>query len=464
MRAKSRRGILLLGLLLLTIPMAGTQGVRAEGSFQVRNDQASLQFPDSVTFTATIQSTTTITSVILEYGVDQQTCGTVVAKAFPQFDTGQNVNAAWTWEMKQSGSLPPGAKIWWRWLATDTNGNQSSTNPNSVQWLDTKHDWQTVSGEDINLHWYRGGNSLGQELHQAAVDGLQRLEHDAGLSTDGPVDLYIYANTSDMKDAILYEPSWTGGMAFPAYNIVIIGISPDQIDWGKRTEVHELTHVLVGHLTFSCLSDVPTWLDEGLAVYSEGKLEDSSQRQLDQAIQDDTLFSVRSLSGGFSEIPDKADLSYSESYSIVKFLIEQYSRDQMTSLLLALRDGMTPDEALQSVYGFNVDGLESAWRASIGAKPRASTANATPTALPTPVPTIHPISGIPAAEITPYATPPMATPGTAPTQTVATQPGRPPLSLTLTLIFTGCVLLIVFGFIGLAFFMAISDRRRKKDS
>ena len=35
--------------------------------------------------------------------------GEVIAKAFPQFTPGKTVEAEWTWEMRQSGSLPPGA-------------------------------------------------------------------------------------------------------------------------------------------------------------------------------------------------------------------------------------------------------------------------------------------------------------------------------------------------------------------
>ena len=84
-----------------------------------------------------------------------------------------------------------------------------------------------------------------------------------------------------MRDAVLYEPGWTGGLAYADHNIVIIGISPDQMDWGKRTQAHEFTHVLVGQLTFSCLSDIPTWLQEGLAVYGEGGPDEPSRKLFD---------------------------------------------------------------------------------------------------------------------------------------------------------------------------------------
>jgi len=410
----------------------------------VTGNEIRLNFPDSATLGATIIGDTEITSVVLEYGNEQQTCGEVIAKAFPPFTPGKTVDAEWTWEMRQSGSLPPGAQLWWRWRITDANGEETLTETKTATWLDDTHDWRSMSnGDYLRLHWYEGDQTFAIDLAKAAYNGLQFNEDNAGLQADAPIDIYIYASTEDLQEAILYEPAWTGGQAFPDQNIVILGISPTDLEWGRDTIVHELTHVLVGHLTFSCLGDVPTWLNEGLAVYSEGELDRGSQRQLDEAVRQDTLFPIRSLSSGFSEVPDKAYLSYNESYSVTKFLIETYGQDKMTSLLVALRDGMTIDEALQQTYGFNVEGLEDAWRGAIGAQPR--TVGAQPTAQPTPtfVPTILPVSGM--------AVQPQATPSAIPTSSFATEPAGaptrrgPPLSLTLMLLGLCCAMSLVVG-------------------
>ncbi len=421
---------------------------------QITGDQPVINFPDTITFQAEIQGSANITSVVLEYGEQVETCGQVVAKAFPQFTPGTTVTVNWTWDMRQSGSLPPGATLWWRWRVTDESGQETVSDQKTVTWLDASHPWQKLTSGDIRLHWYSGDSAFAQDLLTTAVNGLARVEHDAGLSTDQPIDLYIYANTNDMKDAILYEPSWTGGEAFPTFNIVIIGISASQLSWGRRAEVHELTHVVVGHLTFSCLSDVPTWLNEGLAVYSEGALDPAAQAQLDQAIHDDSLMSVRSLSGGFSEIADQASLSYSESYSIVNYLVQADGRDKMAALLTDLRDGNAIDAALQQVYGFNVDGLEDAWRASIGAKPRQASPHPTAVPSPTLVPTFVPVAGIPLA-ITP-------TPFVVPTPTNAPAPSRPPLSLTLMLAFTACVILLVLAILVIGILAAATNRKGGK--
>ncbi|GAB4444913.1 MAG: hypothetical protein OHK0041_01690 [Anaerolineales bacterium] len=447
--------------LLLLLSLLLPQPVFASAPAGVTNDRAVINFPIAVTFSAVISADADIASVVLEYGTDQLTCGEVIAKAFPQFKPGKTASVEWTWEMRQSGSLPPGATIWWRWRYTDTTGKEFVSSQQTVTWLDSDHNWKTLTAEKLNLHYYSGTQAFAQQLLDAAKAGLDFNRTKAGLTAETPIDIYIYASTNDLRDAILYEPSWTGGQAFPDHDIVILGISQSELDWGRNAIVHEITHVLVGHLTFSCLGGVPTWLNEGLAVYSEGGLDSASQRQLDDAIKNDTLLSVRSLSAGFSEVPSKAYLSYSQSYSIVKFLIETYGQAKMTALLISLRDGAVIDNALRDVYGFDVEGLEDAWRAAIQARPR--TVAAQPTAQPTPtyVPTIVPISGAPLVQQAVTPTPlPTSTFG-EPTPEPSSPPVRsgPPLLLTLALLAVCCVFLLILFVAALLIFIRAQKRK-----
>jgi len=447
-----------LSLLFVTLTFSSPQTVSASSTSIVTNDQPTLNFPESITFRATIESSAPIISVTLEYGTDQLTCGSVIAKAFPQFTPGSTVTPEWNWEMRQSGSLPPGASLWWRWRYVDETGNENVTEKKTLTWLDSNHDWQILTSGLINLYWYSGDQAFAQDLLAAANMGLARLQNDAGLQPDQPIHLYIYANTADMQDAILYEPTWTGGMAYADHDIVIIGISQRDLEWGRATIAHELTHVLVGHLTFSCLGDVPTWLNEGLAVYSEGMLDPSAEAQLNEAIQNDQLLGVRALSGGFSEIPSRAYLSYSQSYSIVKFLIESYGQGSMNSLLISLRDGTTVDDALLQVYGFDVDGLEAAWREAVKAAPQ--TTSTLPTVQPTPtfVPTYVPFAGAPlVVTSTPFVVPTSSNTEPSPQQ------GNPPLPLTIMLAAVCCILLLLIGVLALGAYLASEKRKGDGD-
>ncbi|HAX71499.1 MAG TPA: hypothetical protein DCY14_17925, partial [Anaerolineae bacterium] len=79
--------------------------VTAAPQADVSADSATLEFPNTVTFSATLEADAPIVDVTLEYGNDQLTCGEVTAKAFPDFTPGTSTDVSWTWDMRQSGSL-----------------------------------------------------------------------------------------------------------------------------------------------------------------------------------------------------------------------------------------------------------------------------------------------------------------------------------------------------------------------
>ncbi|MEP6895326.1 MAG: peptidase MA family metallohydrolase [Chloroflexota bacterium] len=428
----------------------------------VTNDQPAIDFPNTITFHANIKADSNIISIVLEYGTEQQTCGNVVAKAFPEFTPAKTVDVQWAWDMRQSGSLPPGTTVWWHWRYKNESGKETVSDQKTIIWLDAIHNWQTITSGQLHLHWYAKDKAFAQEMLNAGVEGLNRNANQSGLKTDAPIDIYVYPNYDDLRAAILYESSWVGGEAFPDENIVIMGTSGSDSNWDKNTVIHELTHVLVGHLTFSCLSYVPQWLNEGLAVYSEGPLDPQFQGPLDQAVKDNSILTVRSISGAFSEISSKADLSYAESFSLVNFLISTYGQDKMTALLVALRDGATTDEALSQTYGFNIDGLETQWRKALGAQPEVVSAQPTVQPTPTYVPTIIPISGAPlATQISPTAVPtssfngqPTSQPGTG---------GGPPLELTLCVLSLCFIFILLIGVLVLGFIVRRQNQKAGKN-
>ena len=87
------RKILSVLLLLAVVPV---QSVFAAAGAEVQDDAVVFDFPNTATFSATLKSAAAITAVTLEYGNEQQTCGEVIAKAFPQFDPSTTVQAGST--------------------------------------------------------------------------------------------------------------------------------------------------------------------------------------------------------------------------------------------------------------------------------------------------------------------------------------------------------------------------------
>ena len=118
-------------------------------------------------------------------------------------------------------------------------------------------------------------------------------------------------------------------------------------------------------MTLNPYNDLPTWLDEGLAMYNQGPLDVTFTTNLNLAIQENRLVSVRSLASPFSSYSEISYVDYAESYSIVSYLISTYGKDKMFALLDTFRQGATYDGALEKVYGFNMDSLNTAWQATL---------------------------------------------------------------------------------------------------
>jgi hypothetical protein len=426
---------------------------------EVLGAQAQIDFPNQITFSLQAQSDATVEVVELEYGLKESACTTDLNRVVPDdYEPDVKVNISWTWNMRRTGSLPPGARVWWRWHLVDALGRELRTETQWLTWIDGIYDWKTISTDDLVLHWYEGNESFAQMLLDAAISSQTRLEADIGARLEDQVHIYIYADTDDMCEAILFEPGWAGALAFPPSGIVIIGVNERNLEWGLDTIAHELAHVIVGNAVSHCYSVLPTWLDEGLAVYAEGELDPSLQRILEEAIAEDELFSIRSLSDGFTEHANRAYLSYAESYSIVSFLIETYGREAIHDLLETFQSGYRYNSALFQIYGFDADGLEAEWRVEVGASILTSSAEAIdPT--PTIFPTIHPYAGPPIA-VTSTPLPAVPVRPTVPEASSAEPLPTPFYSACLV----GLGVLSVFSLVVLAFFLRRFDKSTEERS
>lgn len=371
-----RKSILLtlIALFLLSVIPATSQAQEAISA----SYDTSLEFPTALTFSLQAQSSADITKIVLEYKVSQITTVSVTAEVKPQFATGSKVATSWQWDMTQN-SLPPGSEVQYSWKIEDAAGHEMETPWTTIQLNDDRYNWKTLTQGNISLFWYDGDQSFAQELMDFANSALEKLAQDTGAHLEQAVSIYIYASPQDLLGALIYPQEWTGGVAFSEYGIIVIGIAPDNLGWGKRATTHELAHLVTYQMTSNPYSDTPTWLNEGLSMYAEGSLDPASQSLLDKAISEDNLFSVQTLSSSFTANPEGARLSYAESYSLIQFLIQRYGEQKMLSLLSTFKKGSTYDNALQAVYGFDTSGLNSLWRQSLGLSPQQPTPTPTPT-------------------------------------------------------------------------------------
>ena len=370
-----RRIVLVISALLLLL---SPSLVVAENEIAVINSDVEINFPSQAVFTLEAESYADIVDVRLYYQLDKMNYARVVSEGWADFTPATKIEANWAWDMRKA-SLPPGAEVTYWWMIEDAAGNRFETSHEVMHFDDERYPWQSLAssgffgksqisgdeGAELTIFWYEGDESFAQELMNACEGGLAGLTEDIGTYPGRPIKIYVYASVEDLQGSMIFPQEWTGGAAFTEFSIIAISIPPSRLDWGRRALVHELTHLVVHQATFSPYAELPTWLDEGLAMYNEGELDPYLSPYLQRAIFEDKLISVRSLCSPFSAEPEKAYLSYAQSYRLVEYLLDNYGQGKMLNLLTLLKQGNTYDEALAEVYGFDIDGLDAGWRGTL---------------------------------------------------------------------------------------------------
>lgn len=329
-------------------------------------------FPSSLVFKVKAQSQTNITKIRLQYEVERMNYAPVISEAWPDFAPSPTVETKWDWDMRKA-ILPVGATVHYWWIIENQKGDKLISDKYTSRFQDVRYSWQNITEGQVRLFWYRGSLSFASELLVACSQALERLYEDTGARLERLVNIYIYASPQDLRAAMIFPREWTGGVAFPEFGIIAIGVPVNQLSWGKKAVAHELGHMVIHQVTFSPYgASLPVWLNEGLAMHAEGGRDVHLALLLRKAAAEGRLFSVRSLSSQFSAKPEDAYLSYAQSQSLVEFLIQNYGKDKMLALLHLFKEGSTADEALLSVYGFDQSGFDRLWRSYIMSKAEAA--------------------------------------------------------------------------------------------
>jgi hypothetical protein len=355
------------GLLLALALFAGAP-VSADAAWQVLEQEASARFSSSLDATLRVRSETAIEHVILFYG---RAGDRIVRRIYPPFRPGFEVSLEHS-ESLERGQFAPGTelRIWWRLV--DASGDTFDTPVQIIEYTDDAQDWQVLTGDTVDVHYYDTRQSRAVGWLTAAETALGEIESEIGLTPEGDVSIYVYRNEVDMSAAVAsrsddYDARVTTlGVAVDDDTLILLGSQRNL----EATLAHELSHVVVGMATDNPYAGLPRWLDEGLAMVAEGDLPQGNALALQLGIANDNLLSVRSMTS-YSGQADKVDLYYGECYSVVTYLIDEFGRERMTALLSVFAEGSLQNVALTQVYGFDVEKLDALWRESLGLGPRS---------------------------------------------------------------------------------------------
>jgi tetratricopeptide (TPR) repeat protein len=172
------------------------------------------------------------------------------------------------------------------------------------------------------------------------------------------VILYTEQQFQEVTDA----PGWSGGIYDGKIRIPIGGIEQETPGL-RRLLYHEYTHAVVRAITPRC----PTWINEGLAQYFEGRDLDSRQRDaLKQVAKAGKLPSLSNLEGSFMGLNNnQAAYAYLFSLSSTRYMIDTFGMYRIKSVLDELATGADTNKAINSGITLSYEEFERGWKRSL---------------------------------------------------------------------------------------------------
>ncbi|HMQ33535.1 MAG TPA: peptidase MA family metallohydrolase, partial [Chloroflexaceae bacterium] len=348
----------MLALLLLAPARAQEDAAIAVATSEARPD-----FPRSISFELAAEAAgADIAAVQLLYGTTRSGALTVVDLPVTP---GPRVEVSHTLDTRVY-YFPPGTELTYRWAITDADGDEQTTEPQTMVYHDERFSWSELSERNVTVYWYRGGADFGRELMDVTTRTLDRLQRQVGADLDAPVRIYIYADTTDMRSALQSNSvEWVGGQAHPELGIIIGAIAPGDSAEAQRLIPHELSHQVLHQATANPYGGTPIWFDEGLAVHNQEQRDIGWDEMVAEAAVAGTLIPLEALAGSFPADTERALLSYAQSRDVVEFIVATYGEGALRELVAAFAAATPADEALPAVLGVTVDELDAAWRATL---------------------------------------------------------------------------------------------------
>jgi tetratricopeptide (TPR) repeat protein len=172
------------------------------------------------------------------------------------------------------------------------------------------------------------------------------------------VILYSGKQFQEVTDA----PGWSGGIYDGKIRFPIGGIE-QETPVLRRLLYHEYTHAVVRAITPRC----PTWLNEGLAQYFEGREIDSHQKEILRRIaQSGKLPLLSNLEGPFTGLDgNQAVLAYLYSLSSVRYLIDSFGIYRVKNVLDELAAGADTGKAISSGVMLSYEEFQRGWKRSL---------------------------------------------------------------------------------------------------
>ena len=219
------------------------------------------------------------------------------------------------------------------------------------------------------IHSDPGRDDVARIVADLMPRAQQELERRLGLALRGRASLVLCGSYAAFRQATPgMDHRHTLGVALPLEKIIYLNceaIERQPLDNVAVTLRHEVSHILVGEVARRGFRRVPLWFDEGVAVWTSGKIPFYDTGDYGRAVAAGTLAALGDLADRFPLDPRERGIAYEQSESAIRYLVKCRGDEVVPATLQATARGVEFDEAFRLAAGMDIAAFEQDWLASV---------------------------------------------------------------------------------------------------
>jgi tetratricopeptide (TPR) repeat protein len=186
--------------------------------------------------------------------------------------------------------------------------------------------------------------TLAREVLHVLEGHYAQIESELNYSPPEPIGVILY--TQQAFADITSAPGWVGALNDGRIRVPVQGLSSVDSEL-SRVLRHELTHSFIQQKTHG---RAPTWIQEGLAQWMEGKRSDQNAGVLLQVYQDGQAASLDRLEGSWMRLPEGVvRYAYAWSLANMEYIVQTGGMGDVQRILDRIGAGSSAEEAVKSV-------------------------------------------------------------------------------------------------------------------
>src|ERR1700745_59644 len=186
--------------------------------------------------------------------------------------------------------------------------------------------------------------SLARDVLHTLERHYSMIESELNYSPPDSIGIILY--TQQAFADITQVPNWVGALNDGRIRVPVQGLNEVTPEL-SRVLKHELTHSFVGQKT---LGQAPTWIQEGLAQWMEGKRSDLNAGALMAIYKSDPALGLKHFAGDWMKLSNvEAGAAYGWALANVEYIVQAGGMNDVDRILDRLATGDSAEAAVKAV-------------------------------------------------------------------------------------------------------------------